>query len=329
MIDNQNQNEFTSEAIAASIADQETSIAIQAEKLREYLASCYDCDITTIRCAKTGRPYYRMTDSDLVALFKCAGNSLVKFAERIEMLVSHSYVNPAWIIQTDGTLEQLKAIQPVEFFNFAISNLIGINSYYSKLRKSGTGMLTSEGKFLFHSEGCRFAEHSFSYWEHASREQLDQLNELNDLIILLLAIDGTSKLEKLLQQELSYDWIIAQLEAGSLYDVLSKLINQILNSYRIANGLALADRLTIADIDRIAKATRTRELAKEQQRTHALNLYRLQQANMFKQLKKSSARNKSATCPWLENLVSELMLANNDKVDYLNQIYHYTKDQIY
>ncbi len=291
------------------------SVASQAEALRHYLASSYECDITILRCPKTGKPYYKIDDRELVAIFDCAGSDLVRFAERMEQVVRYPAVNPAWLVSDDESLERLCASQPVEFFNFAISNLIGINSFYQSLRKSGTGALTNDGKFLFNSAAFAFAERSYRYWAHASREQVAQLAELNQKLILALAIDASDKIEKLLKQELSFDWVAQELESGSLLAALTKSINQILNSYRIKHNLALADRLTVADIEKIARQRIADSRASERKHSEALRAYRDSQANQFRQLKKAKARN-----PYLETLVSELMLANNDKEDYLNQL---------
>ena len=316
---NQDQFLFTSEAEAkaaeASSNLSNESIASQAIALRNYLASSYDCDITILRCPKTGKPYYCIDDRELVAIFDCAGSDLVRFAERMEQVVRYPAVNPAWLVSDDESLEKLCASQPVEFFNFAIGNLVGINSFYQSLLKSGTGALTNDGKFLFNSAAFAFAERSYRYWARASREQVAQLAELNQKLILALAIDASDKIEKLINQELSFEWVAEELEAGSLLTTLSKSINQILNSYRLKHSLALADRLTVADIERIARQRIAESRASEQKRSEALRAYRNTQASQFQQLKKAKARN-----PYLETLVSELMLANNDKEDYLNQL---------
>ena len=316
---NQDQFLLTSEAEAkaaeASNSIANESIASQAEALRHYLASSYDCDITILRCPKTGKPYYRIDDRELVAIFDCAGSDLVQFAERMEQVVRYPAVNPAWLVSDDESLEKLCTSQPVEFFNFAISNLIGINSFYQSLRKSGTGALTNDGKFLFNSAAFAFAERSYRYWSHASREQVAQLADLNQKLILALAIDASDKIEKLINQELSFEWVAQELESGNLLNSLSKSINQILNSYRLKHSLALADRLTVADIEKIARQRIAESRASERKRSEALRAYRDSQANQFRQLKKAKARN-----PYLETLVSELMLANNDKEDYLNQL---------
>lgn len=314
-----NQFLLTSEAEAnaaeASSNLTNESIANQATTLRHYLASSYDCDITILRCPKTGKPYYRIDDRELVAIFDCAGSDLVRFAERMEQVVRYPAVNPAWLVSDDESLERLCASQPVEFFNFAISNLIGINSFYQSLRKSGTGALTNDGKFLFNSAAFAFAERSYRYWAHASREQVAQLADLNQKLILALAIDASDKIEKLINQELSFEWVAQELESGNLLAALTKSINQILNSYRLKHNLALADRLTVADIEKIARQRIAESRASERKHSEALRAYRDSQANQFRQLKKAKARN-----PYLETLVSELMLANNDKEDYLNQL---------
>lgn len=319
MINSKDQFLFTSAAEAKAAEANNNlaneSIASQATALRHYLANSYDCDITILRCPKTGKPYYCIDDRELVAIFECASNDLVKFAERMEQVVRYPAVNPAWLVSDDESLERLCASQPVEFFNFAIGNLVGINSFYQSLRKSGTGALTNDGKFLFNSAAFAFAERSYRYWARASREQVAQLADLNQKLILALAIDASDKIEKLLEQELSFEWVAEELESGNLLTTLSKLINQILNSYRLKHNLALADRLTVADIEKIARQKIAESRASERKRSEALRAYRNTQASQFQQLKKAKARN-----PYLETLVSELMLANNDKEDYLNQL---------
>lgn len=316
-----NQDQFRIASEAATVASEASnsiandSIASQAVALRRYLANSYDCDITILRCPKTGKPYYCIDDRELVAIFECADSDLVRFAERMEQVVRYPAVNPAWLVSDDESLEKLCTSQPVEFFNFAISNLVGINSFYQSFRKSGTGALTDDGKFLFNSAAFAFAERSYRYWAHASREQLAQLAELNQKLILTLAIDASDKIEKLIAQELSFEWVAQELEANRLLPSLTKSINQILNSYRLKHSLALADRLTVADIEKIARQQVAESKASERKCSEALRAYRDNQARQFQQLKKAKARN-----PYLETLVSELMLANTDKEDYLNQL---------
>ena len=285
-----------------------------AQSIRDYLLNSYDQDLTVLRCAKSGRITYRISDAELTTMFQLANNDLAKLAERIELLVSQSHTAASWLFEDDQSLDRLRANQPVEFFNFAIKSLVSLSKYYLQFRRPRDNSLTTDGKFQLNSEFYRFAETSFRYWQ-ADGQDLAKLNELNDKLILMLCISATSEVEKALANELSFDWISEQLLSGCLYDKLSKLLNTIINRYRVAHGLALADRLTVNDIERLSRESRiANQLANEREREQRARLA-ASSANYFKKLKQ-----KKAPDYYLENLIGELMVANNDKKDYINEL---------
>ena len=245
-----------------------------AQSIRDYLLNSYDQDLTVLRCAKSGRITYRISNAELTTMFQLANNDLAKLAERVELLVSQSHTAPSWLFEDDQSLDRLRASQPVEFFNFAIKSLVSLSKYYLQFRRTRDNSLTTDGKFQLNSEFYRFAETSFSYWQ-AEGHELAKLNELNDKLILMLCI----------------------------------------NRYRVAHGLALADRLTVADIERLSRESRiANQLANEREREQRARLA-ASSANYFKKLKQ-----KKAPDYYLENLIGELMVANNDKKDYINEL---------
>lgn len=285
-----------------------------AQSIRDYLLNSYDQDLTILRCAKSGRITYRISDDELTTMFQLANNDLAKLAERVELLVSQSHTAPSWLFEDDQSLDRLRANQPIEFFNFAIKSLVSLSKYYLQFRRTRDNSLTTDGKFQLNSEFYRFAETSFRYWQ-ADGQDLAQLNELNDKLILMLCIGATSEVEKALDAELSFDWVSEQLLNGELFAKLTKLLNTIINRYRIAHGLALADRLTVADIERLSRESRiANQLANEREREQRARLT-ASSANYFKKLKQ-----KKAPDYYLENLIGELMVANQDKKDYINEL---------
>ena len=286
-----------------------------AKTIRDYLMTSYDQDLTILRCAKSGRITYRISDEELTTMFSLANNDLAKLAERIELLISQSHTAPSWLFEDDQSLDRLRISEPVEFFNFAIKSLVSLSSYYLQFRRPRDNSLTTDGKFQLNSEFYRFAEQSFSYWEQQGTDSLAQLNDLNDKLILMLCIGATSQVEKILDSELSFHWVSEQLLSGQLFEKLSKLLNNIINRYRIAHGLALQDKLTISDIERISSEARNAyQLANERARQQRAKLA-ASSSSYFKKLKQRKAPDY-----YLENLIGELMIANRDKTDYFNQL---------
>lgn len=316
-----NQFDFNrASAYAQVVTDPSASTASQsssslATSLKTYLFNSYDLDLTKLRCAKSGRVTYVISDQELETLFQLADNNLAKFAERVELLVSQSHTAASWVLEDDQSLDRLRASQPVEFFNFAIRSLVELSSYYLQFRYKRDNALTSAGRFQVNSEFYRFAEQSFSYWEQASAEQLAQLDSLNDKLILMLCIGATSQAEKILDSELSFDWVARELANGTLLPRLNKLLNNIINAYRLRHNLALDARLSVNDIERLARETRIanqqqREAEREQRAKLAAS-----SANYFRKLKQKKSPNY-----YLDNLIGELMVANNDKADYITQL---------
>ena len=96
-----------------------------------------------------------------------------------------------------------------------------------------------------------------------------------------------------------------------------------INKYKLAHGIGFHDKLTFSDVNRLAKVARQQALAESRAKTEWKAKLIAQQASYFQKTKASRIR-KSASASLAdqqtEQLIAELMLANNDKADYINQL---------
>jgi len=307
----------------ASPAASEDALA----SIKNYLANCYEFDILDYRCPKTGRLTRRITDEELLSLWQLADYDLVKLAERLELLHKHCYsIKFDWVISDDESLDRLRLAQPQEFFCFAVRELLGYGDYWLSYRLRHNGKFTSEGEVLHSLEFCRFAELAYKFFESEAgfaMQNSGQLAELNEKLLLLLATGSITALQQLVKQDLSYDWFINLLTNGTAVASIAKLLNQLINRYKLAHGIGFHDKLTFNDVNRLAKVARQQALAESRAKTEWKAKLIAQQASYFQKTKASRIR-KSASASLAdqqtEQLIAELMLANNDKADYINQL---------
>lgn len=315
-------NIFNSGATAASNSTADTLASI-----KNYLANCYEFDILDYRCPKTGKLTRRVTDEELISLWQLADYDLVKLAERLELLHKHAYcIKFDWIISDDESLDRLRIAQPQEFFCFAVRELLSYGNYWLSYRLRHNGKFTSEGEVLHSLEFCRFAELAYNFFDSDAgyaMQNSGQLAELNEKLLLLLATGSITALQQLVKQDLSYDWFISILTNGNAVASIAKLLNQLINKYKLAHGIGFHDKLTFSDVNRLAKVARQQALAESRAKTEWKAKLIAQQASYFQKTKVSRIR-KSATASLAdqqtEQLIAELMLANNDKADYINQL---------
>lgn len=290
------------------------------ESIKSYLAKSYDFDILTIRCAKSGRVRYSIADDELLAMADLCDYDLVKLSERLERIHSFSNTSPLWLFEDDNSLDKLRYTQPKDFFCYAIKELVSLNSYYATQRLRANGMFTSTGRYLLNSDFNIFMEAFDKLYANGGLPS-SELNDLNEKLLLLLSIGATSQIESLINSELTFDWVMEQLANSELLNKFSKLLNQIINKFKLKNGYAFDHKLTINDINKLAKQ---RALQKENE-TKAQNEWlaklRATNASYFQKVKTSrSGYKRNEVTSLMENLIGELMLANKDKRDYIDQL---------
>lgn len=289
------------------------------ESIKQFLTDSYEFDITSLRCPKSGSLTYVISDSELETLYRLADNNLEALAESLETL--HSYASPAitWRLVKDDSLDILRYEQPREFFNYAIRELADINSYYSRYRDRRNGEFSPTGKFQIQADFSRFAEQAEAYWASEQGQQaLAELPSLNEKLLLLLSIGGTSRIEKLIANELSFDWVIAELTSGNLLPRLTKFLNQIINEYKLKHGIGFDSRLTIADINRISQQARQQALAESKAKAEWRAKLIAQKASYHQKVKTSRSRTNDYA-KLADNIIAELELVNTDRNDYINQ----------
>lgn len=314
-------NAFGEAEPQSGLAEFGDSIAREAQTLRRYLIASYDYDISSIRCRRCGSPIYRISDDQLVALWKSHDYDYVKFANALERLVAYSPISVHWVNTSASNLEWLRLNRPHEYLRYCINSLVEDLAYYQTYFIPRLNDLSWEGKFLLASDFWRFAEEYDKALAEGYLADQTLVADLIDKITLLLAIGGVSRLKALAQSEMGFDWFLAELKSRTLADSLDRLINQILNEYRAKHSLHFGTRLTIADIEKIASQEKRARLDKEHHEKIAMaNYYKTKH---FQSLKKTSPKD-----PFLEGLIGELMAVNHDKVDYINRLTERKAQQI-
>lgn len=293
-----------------------------AEQIKKYLANSYDYDITEFRCPKSGRVTRKLADDELVSLYEQVNQDLVKLAERIELLHSYSHVSFAWLVEDDTTLDKLRYSQPMEFFIYATSQLVDVNKYYCQYRKRSNGMLTTEGRYQLSADFAIYCEQiELALADQPSLLDATSLAELNEKLLLMLSIGATSKLEGLIGEELSFDWLVSKLVTNDLLPLLNKLLNQIINDYKIKHGIAFDQELSYQDVQRLSRQARQQALAESKAKQEWIAKLQATKASYHQKVKTSRSGYKvTQVTSLMENLISELSLANNDKQDYLNKL---------
>lgn len=300
-----NNNDFEKDAIAS---------------IKNYLANSYDYNILALRCAKCGSITKLINDDELLTLFHLNNDSLTKLAERLELFHSYANTKLTWLVEDDESLDKLRYDEPKEFFCYAIRELVNVNKYYCQYRHRSNGMLTTEGRYQVNADFSIFCE-QFELTIAEQSINVNDFEELNEKLLLMLSIGATSKLESIIKGELSFDWFLSELVSGGLLIKLNKYLNTIINDYKVKHGLAYDHRLTINDVSRISKASRAQALAESKAKTEWIAKLQATKANYFQKVKTSRSGYKSnEVINLMENLIGELMLANNDKSDYLNQL---------
>lgn len=293
-----------------------------AEQIKKYLANSYDYDITEFRCPKSGRVTRKLADDELVNIYELVGQDLVKLAERLELLHSYSHVSFAWLVEDDTTLDKLRYSEPLEFFIYATSQLVDVNKYYCQYRKRSNGMLTTEGRYQLNADFAIYCEQlELTLADQPNLLTDDSLAELNEKLLLMLSIGATSKLESLIGEELSFDWLVSKLISGNLLPLLNKLLNQIINDYKIKHGIAFNQELSYQDVQRLSRQARQQALTESKAKQEWIAKLQATKASYHQKVKTSRSGYKvTQVTSLMENLISELSLANNDKQDYLNRL---------
>lgn len=301
------------------LTENQTAIA---EQIKKYLANSYDYDITKFRCPKSGRVTRKLADDELVTIYELVGQDLVKLAERLELLHSYSHVSFAWLVEDDTTLDKLRYSEPLEFFIYATSQLVDVNKYYCQYRKRSNGMLTTEGRYQLNADFAIYCEQlELALADQPSLLDDNSLTELNEKLLLMLSIGATSKLENLIGEELSFDWLVSKLISGNLLPLLNKLLNQIINDYKIKHGIAFNQELSYQDVQRLSRQARQQALADSKAKQEWIAKLQATKATYHQKVKTSRSGYKvTQVTSLMENLISELSLANNDKQDYLNRL---------
>lgn len=291
-----------------------------AEQVKKYLANSYDFNILEFRCNESGYVTRTINDSELLAIYEQCNQDLVKLAERLEYLHSFSHISFAWIYKEDDTLDKLRYSDPLGFFRYASRQLIDVNSYYCQYRKRSNGMLTTEGRWFLNSDFAVFCELTDKLVEE-NKIDFDKLNDINEKLLLLLGIGATNKIEAKLNSELSFDWLGSQLEFGKLLTILDKYLNAIINDYKIKHGIAFSQELSYQDVQRLSRQARQQALAESKAKQEWIAKLQATKASYHQKVKTSRSGYKvTQVTSLMENLISELSLANNDKQDYLNRL---------
>ena len=303
----------------SKLTENQTAIA---EQIKKYLANSYDYDITKFRCPKSGRVTRKLADDELVTIYELVGQDLVKLAERLELLHSYSHVSFAWLVEDDTTLDKLRYSQPLEFFIYATSQLVDTNSYYCQYRKRSNGMLTTEGRYQLSADFAIYCEQlELALADEPSLLDDNSLAELNEKLLIMLSIGATYKLENLIGEELSFDWLIDKLISGNLLPLLNKLLNQIINDYKVKHNIAFSQQLSYQDVQRLSRQARQQALAESKAKQEWIAKLQTTKATYHQKVKTSRSGYKvTQVTNLMENLISELSLANNDKQDYLNRL---------
>lgn len=274
------------------------------ESIKNYLSNSYDFNILNIRCKQSGRLLRVITDEELVNLYQINQNNLAKLATQLEYYISCGEVSADWLVTNPDNLSYQRQINPKEFFNYCLKELIKIK-VYSKLKNQKTKMSLTEINYLINSD--------FNLLIESLDNKLDfnnnLLNDLLDNLLLILCLDKLAITNSLLN-DLSIENLVNKILDFSLIQLLNQSINQYLISYKLKNNLPLIRRLSPKDIDNLMKikSKKTKLLNKTNNEDNIHN------AQHFYDIKKQTTKD-----IFFENLIGELESnININKVSFAN-----------
>ena len=274
------------------------------ESIKNYLSNSYDFNILNIRCKQSGRLLRVITDEELINLYQINQNNLAKLSTQLEYYVSCGEVSADWLVTNPDNLAYQRQINPKEFFNYCLKELIKIK-VYSKLKNQKTKMSLTEINYLINSD--------FNLLIESLDNKLDfnnsLLNDLLDNLLLILCLDKLAITNSLLN-DLSIENLVNKILDFSLIHLLNQSINQYLISYKLKNNLPLIRRLSPKDIDNLMKI----KSKKAKLLNKANNDDNIHNAQHFYDIKKQATKD-----IFFENLIGELESnININKVSFAN-----------
>ena len=259
------------------------------ESIKSYLSNSYDFNILNIRCKQSGRLLRVITDEELVNLYQINQNNLAKLATQLEYYVSCGEISADWLITNPDNLAYHRQINPKEFFNYCLKELIKIK-VYSKLKNQKTKMSLTEINYLINSD-------------------FNLLIESLDNLLLILCLNKLVIKNSLLNN-LSIENLVNKILDFSLIQLLNQSINQYLISYKLKNNLPLIRRLSPKDIDNLMKI----KSKKAKLLNKSNNDDNIHNAQHFYDIKKQTTKD-----IFFENLIGELESnININKVSFAN-----------
>ena len=274
------------------------------ESIKNYLSNSYDFNILNIRCKQSGRLLRVITDEELINLYQISQNNLAKLSTQLEYYISCGEVSADWLITNPDNLAYQRQVNPKEFFNYCLKELIKIK-VYSKLKNQKTKMSLTEINYLINSD--------FNLLIESIDNKLDfnnnLLNDLLDNLLLILCLDKLAITNSLLN-DLSIENLVNKILDFSLINLLNQSINQYLISYKLKNNLPLIRRLSPKDIDNLMKI----KSKKAKLLNKANNDDNVHNAQHFYEIKKQTTKD-----IFFENLIGELESnININKVSFAN-----------
>lgn len=274
------------------------------ESIKNYLSNSYDFNILNIHCKQSGRLLRVITDEELINLYQINQNNLAKLSTQLEYYVSCGEVSADWLVTNPDNLAYQRQINPKEFFNYCLKELIKIK-VYSKLKNQKTKMSLTEINYLINSD--------FNLLIESLDNKLDfnnsLLNDLLDNLLLILCLDKLAITNSLLN-DLSIENLVNKILDFSLIHLLNQSINQYLISYKLKNNLPLIRRLSPKDIDNLMKI----KSKKAKLLNKANNDDNIHNAQHFYDIKKQATKD-----IFFENLIGELESnININKVSFAN-----------
>lgn len=274
------------------------------ESIKNYLLNSYDFNILNIRCKQSGRLLRVITDNELVNLYQINQNNLAKLATQLEYYISCGEISADWLVTNSDNLAYQRQVNPKEFFNYCLKELIKIK-VYSKLKNQKTKMSLTEINYLINSD--------FNLLIESLENKLDfnnnLLNDLLDNLLLILCLDKLAITNSLLN-DLSIENIVNKILDFSLIQLLNQAINQYLISYKLKNNLPLIRRLSPKDIDNLMKI----KSKKANLLSKANNEDNIHNAQHFYEIKKQTTKD-----IFFENLIGELESnININKINLVN-----------
>lgn len=261
------------------------------ESIKNYLSNSYDFNILQIRCKQSGRLLRVVTDNELMNLYQINNNDLTRLATQLEYYTSCGEISADWLVTNPENLAYQRQVNPKEFFNYCLKELIKIK-VYSKLKNQKTKLSTTEINYLINSDFNLLVESL----ENKINFDNNLLNDLLDNLLLILCLDKLAITNSILN-DLSTDNLINKILDFSLIKLLNQSINQYLIKYKLQNNLPLIRRLSPKDIDNLMKikSKKAKLLAKTNNDDNIHN------AQHFYEIKKHATKDF-----FFENLIGEL-----------------------